>query len=54
MDDIYICTSNKNNTFSKESQHLDLTGTFDTYSYVVDGLQESAAQKFDDFIEAKN
>jgi len=28
--------------------------TLDTYSHVVGGLQESAAQKFDDFIEAKN
>ena len=47
-------TSFQNNTSSKRSQYLDLTGVFDTYSHVVGGLQESVARKFDDFIGAKN
>jgi len=34
--------------------HSSIRVTLDTYSHVVGGLQESAAQKFDDFIEAKN
>ena len=34
--------------------HSSIRVTLDTYSHVVGGLQELAAQKFDDFIEAKN
>ncbi|MFC1980223.1 tyrosine-type recombinase/integrase [Chloroflexota bacterium] len=34
--------------------HSSIRVTIDTYSHVVGGLQELAAQKFDDFIEAKN
>jgi len=34
--------------------HSSIRVTIDTYSHVVGGLQESAAQKFDDFLEAKN
>jgi len=34
--------------------HASIQITLDTYSHVVGGLQESAAQKFDGFIEAKN
>ena len=33
--------------------HSSIRVTLDTYSHVVGGLQELAAQKFDDFIEAK-
>jgi integrase len=34
--------------------HSSIRVTLDTYSHVVGGLQELAAQKFDDLIEAKN
>ena len=34
--------------------HSSIRVTLDTYSHVVGGLQELAAPKFDDFIEAKN
>jgi integrase len=34
--------------------HSSIRVTLDTYSHVVGGLQESAAQRFDDFVEAKN
>jgi integrase len=34
--------------------HSSIRVTLDTYSHVIGGLQESAAQKFDDFIGAKN
>jgi len=34
--------------------HSSIRVTIDTYSHVVGGLQESAAQNFDDFLEAKN
>jgi integrase len=34
--------------------HSSIRVTLDTYSHVVGGLQESAAQKFDDFLQAKN
>jgi len=34
--------------------HSSIRVTLDTYSHVVGALQESAAQKFDDFMEAKN
>lgn len=34
--------------------HASIQITLDTYSHVVGGLQESAVQKFDDFIGAKN
>lgn len=34
--------------------HSSIRVTLDTYSHVVGGLQELAAQKFDDYIEAKN
>jgi len=34
--------------------HSSIRVTLDTYSHVVGGLQESAAQQFDDFVEAKN
>ena len=34
--------------------HSSIRVTLDTYNHAVGGLQESAAQKFDDFIEAKN
>ena len=37
-----------------KSSSMSIRVTLDTYSHVVDGLQESAAQKFDDFIGAKN
>jgi integrase len=33
--------------------HSSIRVTLDTYSHVVGGLQELAAQNFDDFIEAK-
>jgi len=34
--------------------HSSIRVTLDTYSHVVGGLQESAAQRFDDFVGAKN
>ncbi|MFC1905537.1 tyrosine-type recombinase/integrase [Chloroflexota bacterium] len=34
--------------------HSSIRVTLDTYSHIVGGLQELAAQKCDDFIEAKN
>ena len=34
-------------------RHSNIRVTLDIYSHVVGGLQESVAQKFDDFIEAK-
>jgi len=34
--------------------HSSISVTLDTYSHVVGGLQETAAQRFDDFVEAKN
>jgi len=33
--------------------HSSISVTLDTYSHVVVGLQESAAQKFGEYIEAK-
>ncbi len=34
--------------------HSSIRVTLDTYSHVVGGLQESAAQRFDDSVGAKN
>jgi integrase len=34
--------------------HSSIRVTLDTYSHVVGGLQELAAEKFDDFLSAKN
>ena len=34
--------------------HSSIRVTLDTYSHVIGGLQKLAAQKFDDFIEARN
>ena len=34
--------------------HSSIRVTLDTYSHVVGGLQEMAAQRFDDFLSAKD
>jgi hypothetical protein len=34
--------------------HSSIRVTLDTYSHVIGGLQEAAAQRFDDFVSAKD
>jgi len=34
--------------------HSSIRVTLDTYSHVIGGLQEAAAQRFDDFVSAKS